>query len=233
MESSTNPLAERRNLVARAKAAGIANPMKMKSADIHAQLAEIEESPMTDVDTTEYVESPSTGVPVDNTTENADPEAPYGRKADGTPKGKPGPKKSAGSATRTRASAPRPTRKSGPGRGRMSAQTDYRAGIVGVLQIPAFGLITAGKFNPALEYDGIALATMAPAFASALNDLAAEDARTAAILDKVLAIGPYGAILGVVVPFIAQVAVNHKKIPAGTLGTVEPEVLKTSFAAGE
>lgn len=163
----------------------------------------------------------------------ADLEAPYGRRADGTPKKKPGP--AAGTPRGTSAprkaapAAPRPTRKTGPRAKVSAALPDYREGVAGLLQIPAFILASAGRLNPVLEYDGIAVAVATPNIAEAVNSLAQEEPRVAAVLDKILQVGPYGAILGAVVPLIAQIAVNHKKIPAGTLGTQEPEALKASL----
>ena len=221
-------LAARRNLVKRAtEELNIphAQAMKMKSAEIIAQL---EGNTMSDV--VEETPVPTPVEPVGG--ENADPEAPYGRKADGTPKAKPG-RKSGVSNGAPRVNAPtRRSRKAGTST-RANAAVDYRPGISGLLQIPAFALVSAGRFKPELEYDGIAIATHTPAIAEAVNQLALEEPRVAAVLDKVLTIGPYGALLGAFVPLAAQVAVNHKKLPAGTMGAVEPETLKASFAPTE
>ncbi len=222
----TDQLAARRALVKRAVEElniPYALAMKMKSAAIEDALNNPnQESVMT--------EPTEAAAPATNDQDNADPEAPYGRKADGTPKKKPGPAKGTATSPRVtgRPAAPRPTRRGGSQRARAAAP-DYRAGVTGILQIPAFVLASAGRLNPALEYDGIAVATHTPAIAEALNALALEEPRVAAVLDKVLSVGPYGALLGALVPLAAQIAVNHKKIPAGTLGTAEPEAMKASL----
>lgn len=163
----------------------------------------------------------------------ADPEAPYGRRADGTPKKKPGPQpgtpRGASAPRKAPQTAPKPTRKTGPRAKVSTALPDYRDGVAGLLQIPAFILASAGRLNPVLEYDGIAVAVATPNIAEAVNALAQEEPRVAAVLDKILQVGPYGALLGALVPLVAQIAVNHKRIPAGTLGTQEPELLKASL----
>jgi hypothetical protein len=224
----TDQLAARRDLVKRAVEElniPYALAMKMKSAAIHEALS----NPET-VMTNAALLEPTQELPIVETDDNnADPEAPYGRKADGTPKRKPGPAKGTNAAPRAPGglAAPRPTnrRKNTTTRNR-PATPNYRDGVAGLLQIPAFILASAGRLNPALEYDGIAVATHTPAIAEAIHSVAVEEPRVAAVLDKILSVGPYGALLGALVPLVAQIAVNHKKLPAGTLGTSEPEALK-------
>ncbi len=182
-------------------------------------------------DTVELEATEPEFVPVPVPADSADPEAPYGRKADGTPKRKPG-RQPGASARPMGSAAPRPTRR--PGRARVaSAAPDYRAGIAGILQIPAFVLVGAGRFNQALEYDGAAIAVHTPAIADALNQLAMDEPRVAAVLDKVLSVGPYGAILGATLPLVAQILVNHKRVPldaVAALGAVEPTRLINASA---
>jgi hypothetical protein len=130
-----------------------------------------------------------------------------------TPKRKPGP----GKGTRAGAAIPRVQRSASGGRKpaakKQSTGTDYRAGIAGVLQIPAFILGAAGQQNKAFALDGAALSMHTPAIAEALNDLAADNIAVAAALDRILTAGPYGAILGALIPLAFQVAANHKAIP--------------------
>lgn len=214
-------LAKRRALVKRAIEAGIPNAMKTKSAELMALLGETEESVMTE----------PTSTPEPTTDPNADPEAPYGRKADGTPKARPGRKPADGSAPRQ--TAPKPGRKAPATRARATATPDYRAGISGVLQVPTAALAMAGRFKPELTYDAAAIAVHTPSIAEALNSLAQEEPRVAAVLDRVLAIGPYGAIVGVMITLTAQIAVNHKRLPVeagAAFGAVEPDTLMASIA---
>ncbi len=159
-----------------------------------------------------------------------DDSAPYGYLKDGvTPRKKPGPSKGTPKPSAPRTAAPKPTRKAGPRAKASAATPDYREAVAGLLQIPAFILASAGRLNPVLEYDGIAVAVATPNIAEAVNSLAEQEPRVAAVLDKILTVGPYGALLGALVPLAAQIAVNHKKIPAGTMGTLEPEALKAGL----
>lgn len=141
------------------------------------------------------------------------PDAPYGLKTDGTPKRRPGPPK----GTRVGAAIPRPGRTSARSKPatKRSSGTDYRPGILGMLQIPAFALGAAGQMNPALALDGAAISLHAPGIAEALNDLANDYPTVAAALDTILTAGPYGAIIGALLPLVFQIAANHKKIPDG------------------
>lgn len=136
-----------------------------------------------------------------------DPDAPYGRTKSGVPRRKPGPSK----GTRVGAAIPRAKR---PSSGRKTG-TDYRPGILGILQIPAFALGAAGQLNESLALDGAAISMHAPAIAEALNDLANDNPAVAAALDRILTAGPYGAIIGACLPLVFQIMANHERIPAG------------------
>lgn len=217
----SDALAKRRELVARAKRAGIPHgmAMKMKSAELEETLARqniVNGEP-------DMTSAPDLTV-VPNTAPNADPEAPYGRKADGTPKAKPG-RKTDG----TSPAAPRPVKsRNTPRASRATASPDYRAGIAGLVQVPTAMLAVAGRFNPTLAYDAAAVVAVTPQFAEAVQAIAQEDPRIAALLDKVLTFGPYGALVGVVVTLGAQLAVNHGKIPVAAgvaFGAVDPDTL--------
>jgi hypothetical protein len=142
-------------------------------------------------------------------TDTRDSEAPYGRKPDGTPRGKPGPKKTTGSPAGTRpAAAAPPRRPAAKGKG-----TDYRPGINGLLQIAAFPLALGGKVRPALALDAAAITIHGQNISEALNAIAQERPEVAAALDRILSVGPYGLLIGAVIPLVAQIGVNHGKIP--------------------
>lgn len=160
-----------------------------------------------------------------------DADAPYGRKADGTPKRKPGPSK----GTRVGAAIPRVNRTTRTStRAKQKTGTDYRPGILGILQIPAFALGAAGQLNESLALDGAALSMHAPGIAEALNDLANDNPAVAAALDRILSAGPYGAIIGACLPLAFQIAANHKKIPdamAKSCGALPYDEFKATLIA--
>lgn len=111
------------------------------------------------------------------------------------------------------------------GRSRAKGGTDYRPGILGLLQLPAGVLAVAGLNKPELAADAATLTVYAPGVADAVNDLANERPEIAAVLDRVLAVGPYGALLAAVTPMVLQILCNHEVIPSGILGTVPKEAL--------
>lgn len=148
-------------------------------------------------------------------------EYPYGRRADGTPRAKPGAKTTAGPRL---AAAPRPRKTTRPAAPKRN-EPDYRPGILGLLQIPAMGLSMIGRQtkNPALQADGYALAMHAPGLAEALNQTAKAQPSVARALDTLMKAGPYGAIIGAMVPLVMQLAANHKLMnPAPQMGIHDP-----------
>lgn len=112
----------------------------------------------------------------------------------------------------------KPAPKKATGRG----QTDYRPGILGIAQLAAVPL----SFTyPA---DATAIAIHMPPIAEALNDLAAARPEVAAALDKVLSMGPYGALLAACVPLAVQLLHNHNLLDekvATTLGAYPKRLL--------
>lgn len=160
---------------------------------------------------------------------NADPEAPYGRKADGTPKKKPGPQKKTG-ATAPRAPRPaaRGPRKTSTRRSSVAVGVDYTEAINGIGQLIALPLGLAGRANRKLAYDAATVVAFLPDVAAFGNELAQNEPRVAALLDKIVTVGPYGKGVALALGIGAQIAVNHGWIPveAGrTMGAMEPEQL--------
>lgn len=138
--------------------------------------------------------------------------APYGRFKNGRPRKTP----VGGKRTSTRS--------------KKSAAPQYYDGIMGMFQIAGVGLLMAGgDKNKALSADSAAIATYGPNVAQSLDALAQERPEIAAVLDKLLAVGPYGLVIGAVVPLAMQIASNHGvKIPGVEnadefLATVEAE----------
>jgi hypothetical protein len=166
-----------------------------------------------------------------------DPEAPYGRKPDGTPykvdpsvyaKRDANRKARKGKAPGTGTTAPAPPRKPTTGQARQAPKRpDYRTGIVQLCSLPAGVLVAAGGTlgRRDLLADGATISYYAPGVADALQGLADNDPRVAAVLDKVLSAGPYGALVAALVPMFAQVAANHGLIKPGAMGTTDPDTL--------
>lgn len=102
-------------------------------------------------------------------------------------------------------------------------------GVLGILQLPAFGLAVAasnipeGKTRTALLADSATITEYGPGIAKGFAEAAANDPKLAAVLDKVIALGPYSAILVPVGQMMLQIAANHERVPAGTGGTVTAE----------
>jgi hypothetical protein len=152
-----------------------------------------------------------------------DQEAPYGRRADGTPKSKPGrrPGQATGTGQRKRSTSTRTPSTATP--------TDYRTPLLGLFQIPAGALAIAGMQRPVFAADAAAITIHAPNIAEALDQLAQERPEIAAVLDRVLQVGPYGVLIAAVAPMVLQLLANHRAIPPGVMGTVPAETLVANF----
>jgi hypothetical protein len=153
-----------------------------------------------------------------------DPEAPYGRKADGTARSRPGRK---------------PGQRSGTGQSRARTSTkapalvDYKTPILGLFQIPAGALAIAGMQRPVLLADSAAVTIHAEPIATALDQLAHERPEVAAVLDRILQVGPYGVLIAAVAPLALQLLSNHSILPPGTMGTIPPTQLVANFVGPE
>jgi hypothetical protein len=148
-------------------------------------------------------------------------EAPYGRDpATGQPRPKPGRKP--GSKTRAKPTGPK-----APPRRPAAKQTgpDYRAALEGFFQLPAGILLMLGQRNIAFRADAAAVLLHGPPIAAGFDQLAREQPAVAALLDRVLQVGPYGAVFMPLFALGLQFAANHKAIPLTVPGVVPPEQL--------
>lgn len=178
-----------------------------------------------------------------------DPEAPYGRKPDGTPyrvspekRAELGAQLAAGRA-RAAAGTPKTARRrgSGGGRGRGAASSrtaappapSYATLATGLLQIPAIGLGIASRWIPSLGPDAMAVSYHTPAIAAAVGKIAEDDARWASVLEKAATVGPYGELAMTLLPLLMQLAVNHGMgAPVPEMQVYDPETLM-KVAAGD
>lgn len=170
-----------------------------------------------------------------------DPEAPYGRnprtgkpyKMDQAAREELGARLAAGrraTVQNGRAPAKRARGSKGTGGSRAgSTRTpgpDYRMAVAGLLQLPMMALGVGARVMPSLGLDAAALALHTPVIADAVHHLAVDDARIASILDRVMQVGPYGALVAAVSPLLLQVLCNHGWVkPNATMGTLSPEEL--------
>jgi hypothetical protein len=116
------------------------------------------------------------------------------------------------------------------GTSRKSSSVDYRPGIMGLMQLPAGVLAFAGMNKPELAADAATITVYAPGIADALNELAKERPEVAAVLDRVLSVGPYGLVIAAVMPMVLQILANHGVLPAGLMGTVPKEAMLQHMA---
>jgi hypothetical protein len=71
-----------------------------------------------------------------------------------------------------------------------------------------------------------------PNIAKELANLAETQEPIAAVIDPLIKIGPYTALIAAVMPLTMQVLVNHKMAPAGAMGTVPASSLQAQVEAG-
>jgi hypothetical protein len=105
-------------------------------------------------------------------------------------------------------------------------------GVKGIAQIGAGIAMMIGKATKteAFEADAVVIVSNAEQFADACIQTAHADAAFAARLDKLCAVGPYGALIAVGVGVATQCARNHRpglNIP----GTVDPRELLAAAGA--
>ena len=124
-----------------------------------------------------------------------DPDAPYGRRKDGAPRGKPGARPR---DDRPRVMASAPSGAAGDGKDR----SEQLGGLLQIISIPLVAV-------PALRPDAGALAMHGPGLVAGANEIAKVNPLWAARIDRLTAIGPYGAFALPAIGLIAQVIRNH------------------------
>lgn len=170
---------------------------------------------------------------------DVDAEAPYGRKADGSPKlgpgGRPAGKRAAFGKKRATRSTSRPA---APSRARKpntprAKPVDYSKVGTEVTQMLAgvLGMVPA----PAFKLDALALHMRAEQAGQMVNKAAQNIPWLSEALDKWNAVGPYAEPIMFAVGLGAQFAINHglisvEQTPSELLGTMSPEDLaRTAF----
>lgn len=141
-----------------------------------------------------------------------DADAPYGRKADGTPKRAPGrPRKDKAAAPRVQ----KPPQAAKPSK-------DYTRDLTGLVQT-LWGATAA--FAPA---DAGAIAVHGPGMVKAWNDLAKENAQVARGIEWLTTGSAYGAVVMTTAPLVMQILANHQVLPVdrlAPLGVMNPDEL--------
>jgi len=174
-----------------------------------------------------------------------DADAPYGFTVDGNVRDKPGRKpgqpngtgraaQKAAAGTKKAAPTPPPKKATAPKQAPPAKKTavDYRPGIMNLLGqgIGTAAILGLVRGRHDIMADAAAVDQGAPALAELANQAAEQWTFVAAILDKLLKIGPFAASGGGVLIMLAQLAVNHRVMPPGIVpGTVAPERLISNF----
>lgn len=107
------------------------------------------------------------------------------------------------------------TRKPSPAKSEPSAEEALR----GLLQLPAAGFILIGQQAQSIPLvaDGATILVHGGPFAAALATICENDPRLMALLEKVIAFGPYGEALALGLPLAAQFVRNHNEAAAPIL----------------
>jgi hypothetical protein len=146
-------------------------------------------------------EEPDTPVGSNDTV--TEPEAPWGRRKDGTPRKRPGRKPG----------SPRTPRKA---TGRKSApQIDYGVPVRQLGQLVGTACLMRGQ-----RADALTVGMFTGPLADATNRLAHEVPSIARVCEYLMTVGPYGEFLTVAVALGMQLAANHGMIKPGEFGTL-------------
>lgn len=157
-------------------------------------------------------------------TSAVDPEAPYGRFANGKPRKSPQPKKQPRAAAAPKASTPRTPKK--------APAADFRAVIqegMSLLSVPLMGL---GRMNRAFLADAAALQMNAEPVAHALNECAKINPTIARLLSTSAPAVPYVLLGSALFNLGVQIAANHgKAVPVPGVQVHDPGQLADAMEA--
>lgn len=158
------------------------------------------------------------------------PDAPYGYKPDGTPRKRP-PTRGPDAGKAGVSSKPKP-KTPGVARASSKAGKDYQQGVAGLLQIAGMGLWMV----PSLRPDAVALMEHTENVSRAAGQTAELRPEFASVLDKFMSVGPYGLLIGALLPIGLQIAANHDVLPgqlAAHMGVKSKAQVRADIAAME
>lgn len=91
--------------------------------------------------------------------------------------------------------------------------------LTGSLVTLGTAITVAGSMtNPAVQADGVAVISHAPAIAAALDKVAANDPKVKAALERMLTAGVWSGLIAACVPLVLTIGANHGAIPASIVG---------------
>ena len=99
----------------------------------------------------------------------------------------------------------------------LNERTDALNGIAQIVQLPLIAIHWYADVG--------ALTIHWPNVAREVATLAESQEKIAALIDPLIRIGPYTALIAAGLPLVMQVAVNHGTMPAGAMGTVPATAL--------
>lgn len=118
-----------------------------------------------------------------------------------------------------RTAAPKPARESAT----LKARSDALCGFGQLAQVP----LMATK-----QYADVGTITAHwPGVAHEIAKLADSQPKIAQLIDPLLQVGPYTGLITALLPFVLQIAVNHKAVAPGAMGTVHPDTIAAQVEA--